>query len=156
MLPLGSTELWLLLVSRSTHQGYCACPCLLSCRVLAQGRADYHGFHVNLAARLMGAAAAPGQVVTTIETAERIFRYFIRACHRDGDAVPSAAPVLLHMPCLTCYCLASAIFSHVTFSPRLSPQSLRCAAANLHVTAKHTVCCQHDMLCCWHCAALFS
>jgi hypothetical protein len=38
-----------------------------------QGRADYHGPDVNLAARLMG-AAAPGQVVTSIETAQHIFR----------------------------------------------------------------------------------
>lgn len=39
-----------------------------------QGRADYHGPDVNLAARLMG-AAAPGQVVTSIETAQHIFRW---------------------------------------------------------------------------------
>lgn len=39
-----------------------------------QGRADYHGFHVNLAARLMS-ASGPGQVATSIETAEHVFRW---------------------------------------------------------------------------------
>jgi class 3 adenylate cyclase len=41
--------------------------------LLLQGRADYHGPSVNLAARMMDAAAAGGLIVTSAELADRIF-----------------------------------------------------------------------------------
>jgi hypothetical protein len=47
--------------------------CVHCCLLLGQGRADYHGPGVNLAARITDAAAAGGQVVTNSELAERIF-----------------------------------------------------------------------------------
>jgi class 3 adenylate cyclase len=42
--------------------------------LLPQGRADYHAPFVNLAARML-AAAHSGQVVTSIELAQSIFRW---------------------------------------------------------------------------------
>jgi class 3 adenylate cyclase len=46
---------------------------LLLLLLLVQGRADYHGPSVNLAARMMDAAAHGGLIVTSAELADRIF-----------------------------------------------------------------------------------
>ena len=52
---------------------------LQSC--LLQGRADYFGTSVNLAARIMNAAASAGQIALCMETAQGLFRWALSTAY---------------------------------------------------------------------------
>jgi class 3 adenylate cyclase len=81
-----------------------------------QGRADYHGTSVNLAARMLAVAAAGGSIVTSCELAQAVFR--CERAHTDAaNAVhPSDSCALNCQLCFNitiCLCLAITLAQHM-------------------------------------------
>jgi hypothetical protein len=86
-------ELTLVIIKATTH--------LLPLHCCRQGRADYHAPFVNLAARML-AAAHGGQVVTSIELAQSIFRCGNSSSSRLRAAASSSEDAVQRpVPCIT-------------------------------------------------------